>query len=254
MLQVNVVTLFPEMFDALSEWGISGRACRNKLLDLKCYNPRSYTEDRHQTVDDRPYGGGPGMVIMVEPLRRALQAIAADAGQREGGSEKAARARVINLSPQGQPLTQRKVLELAALPAMTLVCGRYEGIDQRFIDDEVDEQISLGDYVISGGELAAMVVIDAVIRQLPGALGDSESAEQESFVREGLLDYPHYTRPESLDGQQVPPVLLSGDHAAIEQWRLLQALRRTREQRPDLWQQLQLGEDEKKLLKASDEK
>ena len=158
MLHVNVITLFPEMFDAVSEWGISGRACRNGLLALKCYNPRSYTSDRHQTVDDRPYGGGPGMVMLVEPLRRALAATREDAAAAtKQGAQRS--GRVINLSPQGAPLTQGKVMELAELPAITLVCGRYEGIDQRFIDSEVDEEISLGDYVISGGELAAMVLI-----------------------------------------------------------------------------------------------
>ena len=239
-MQVGVLTLFPDMFSALSENGISGRAVDRGIVSIETYNPRDFTVDRHRSVDDRPYGGGPGMVMTAEPLSKALQHARDDIGQ----------AKVVSLSPQGRRLDQEKVVELANEQRVVLICGRYEGIDERFIEAEVDEEISLGDYVISGGELAAMVVLDAVIRQLPGALGDAESAEQDSFSRLGLLDCPHYSRPEQWRDREVPSVLLSGDHERIRQWRLQQALLRTRERRPDLFAQLELTDDERALLTA----
>ncbi len=237
-LRVEVITLFPEMFAAISEYGISGRAVKQGLLGLTCRNPRSYTHDRHQTVDDRPFGGGPGMVMKIAPLEAALADARASAG--EG-------ARVIYLSPQGRPLTQRRVRELAQEQALILIAGRYEGIDERFIETHVDEEVSIGDYVLSGGELPAMVLIDAVTRLLPGALGHADSAEQDSFT-DGLLDCPHYTRPEVYEGKRVPEVLLSGNHEHIRRWRLQQALGRTAERRADLLDSRSLSGEEKKLL------
>lgn len=223
MLSVGVVTIFPEMFGALRDHGITGRALREGLAGLQCWNPRDFTRDRHRSVDDRPYGGGPGMVMMAPPLCAAIRA----AKEALGG------ARVIYLSPQGAPLTQARVRDLAAGGSFVLLAGRYEGIDERVIAREVDEEISLGDYVLSGGELAAMVVLDAVIRLLPGALGHSDSAGQDSFS-DGLLDCPHFTRPEVFEGLAVPEVLLSGDHERIRRWRQEQARERTQARRPDL--------------------
>jgi tRNA (guanine37-N1)-methyltransferase len=223
-MKVAVVTLFPEMFGALVDYGVSGRAVRTGLLDIQCFNPRDYTLDRHQTVDDRPYGGGPGMVMRPEPLGAA---IAAARGWTEG-------ARVLYLSPQGRVLRHATVVEMAgAARDLILIAGRYEGIDERIVALEVDEEWSIGDYVLSGGELPAMVLLDALIRQLPGALGDADSAQQDSFVA-GLLDCPHYTRPPEYRGLGVPEVLLSGDHGAIERWRRQQAQARTAARRPDL--------------------
>lgn len=224
-MRIDVVTLFPAMITALNEWGIVSRAIRAGALELGTWNPRDFAHDPHRTVDDRPYGGGPGMVMMVQPLRDAIHA-ARDAA---GGD-----CRVIYLSPQGQRFDHDRARSYAeAGQALVLVAGRYEGIDERVIDSEIDEELSIGDFVLSGGELAAAVVIDAVTRLLPGVLGDAESAQQDSFVA-GLLDHPHYTRPREIDGRAVPEVLLGGNHREIEAWRREAALERTRRKRPDL--------------------
>ncbi len=225
-MKIAVVTLFPEMFVALTDSGISGRAVRNGLVELRFFNPRDFATDKHRTVDDRPYGGGPGMVMRCEPLRDAVQSA-------RQWMDAHAPLQVIYLSPQGQALQQAGVRQLAQAEQLILVAGRYEGVDERFIQSEIDQEISIGDYVVSGGELPAMVMMDALIRCLPGALGDEQSADQDSFT-EGLLDWPHYTRPESFAGMEVPDVLLSGDHARIAEWRRRQALERTRKRRPDL--------------------
>ncbi len=237
-MRFDIVTLFPGMFDAVTGYGITGRAVRSGLLRVETWNPRDHTSDRHRTVDDRPYGGGPGMVMLLEPLRSAIRAArAADA----------APARVIHLSPQGRLLDQAWLGELARRERIILLAGRYEGIDERLIQSEVEEELSIGDYVLSGGELAAMVVIDGVARLLPGALGHEESARQDSFGA-GLLDCPHYTRPERVGGRRVPEVLLSGDHRAIARWREKQALGRTWQRRPDLLERLDLSERQRALL------
>lgn len=227
-VQIDVVTLFPQMFAAISESGISGRAFARQCAQLQLWNPRDFTTDNHRTVDDRPYGGGPGMVMLAEPLDAALDA--AEARQREIGIDRPHR---VYLSPQGRTLDHALVMELAARPGLVFLAGRYEGVDQRLLDQRIDEYISIGDYVLSGGELAAMVVIDAIVRQLPGALGDADSAVQDSFVN-GLLDYPHYTRPEVYRGVPVPAVLMGGNHAKIQRWRLQQSLLATQRLRPDL--------------------
>jgi tRNA (guanine37-N1)-methyltransferase len=236
-MNIQVITLFPEAFRSLVSLGVTGRAVEDGRVELGLLNPRDFARDRHRTVDDRPYGGGPGMVMAVEPLRSAIRAARAQAGQ----------ARVSLLSPQGRPLDQAAVRELAARPQLILVCGRYEGIDERLIELEIDEEWSIGDYVLSGGELAAAVLVDTVTRLQPGVLGDEQSAEQDSFT-DGVLDCPHYTRPEEVEGLQVPPVLLSGDHGAIEQWRRKQSLGRTWLRRPDLLEGLQLDEESIALL------
>lgn len=235
---LGVITLFPEMFRAVTDFGVTGRAVKNGLLELHTWNPRDFTHDRHNTVDDRPYGGGPGMLMMVQPLRDAIHAAKAAAG--EG-------AKVIYLSPQGRKLDQQGVTELAQSSRLILVCGRYEGIDERIIQTEVDEEWSIGDYVLSGGELPAMTLIDSVSRLVPGVLGKQASAEQDSFS-DGLLDWPHYTRPESLDGLDVPAVLLSGNHEQIRLWRLQQSLGRTLLRRPELLQNLALTDEQTTLL------
>ena len=242
MYQFDVISLFPEMFDAVTESGVTGRARERKLFELVVWNPRDFAVNSYRTVDDRPYGGGPGMVMMVEPLEKSLAA----ARQRQKSSG-AKGTRVVHLSPQGRPLNHQKVMELSALQGLVLLAGRYEGVDERLIARAVDEEISIGDYVLSGGELAAMVVMDAIVRQLPGALGDAESASQDSFVS-GLLDCPHYTRPEVYEGGAVPPVLMSGNHAEIARWRLKQALGRTWQRRPDLLERRTLSAVEKALL------
>jgi tRNA (guanine37-N1)-methyltransferase len=242
MYQFDVVTLFPEMFDAVTESGVTGRARERKLFELVPWNPRDFAANSYRTVDDRPYGGGPGMVMMAEPLEKAVKA----ARQRQK-SAGVTRSRVLHLSPQGRPLDHLKVMELAALQGLVLVAGRYEGVDERLIARAVDEEVSIGDYVLSGGELAAMVVMDAVVRQMPGALGDAESATQDSFVN-GLLDCPHYTRPEVYEGEAVPQVLMSGNHAAIARWRLKQALGRTWQRRPELLEKHGLSGEEQALL------
>ncbi len=242
MLQFDVVTIFPQMFDAVAAAGVIGRAREKGIYQLVAWNPREFAHNAYRTVDDRPYGGGPGMVMMPEPLGKALAA--ARQRQRSAGVRK---PRVIHLSPQGRLLNHRLVMELAAEQGLVLLAGRYEGVDERVIAREVDDEISIGDYVLSGGELAVMVVIDCIVRQLPGVLGDAESAGQDSFVH-GLLDCPHYTRPEVYEGEAVPAVLLSGNHAEIGRWRLKQALGRTWQRRPDLLQQRKLSDDERRLL------
>lgn len=241
-MQFDVVTLFPPMFDAVAEAGVIGRAREKGIYQLVAWNPRDFAHNAYRTVDDRPYGGGPGMVMMPEPFSKALAA--ARQRQKSAGVTK---PRVIHLSPQGRLLNHKLVMELTAEQGLVLLAGRYEGVDERAIAHAVDDEISLGDYVLSGGELAAMVVIDCVVRQLPGVLGAAASALQDSFVN-GLLDCPHYTRPEVYEGKAVPPVLMSGNHAAIERWRLKQALGRTWERRPDLLSKRVLSDDEIKLL------
>jgi tRNA (guanine37-N1)-methyltransferase len=238
VIRFDCVTLFPEMFAALTDWGVTRRALEQELWSLALWNPRDFTTDNYRTVDDRPYGGGPGMVMLAEPLEKAIAAAKAAA---EG------EAKVIYLSPQGMVLDHKKVMGLAVEERVVLLCGRYEGVDERLIRRCVDEELSIGDYVLSGGELAAMVLIDAVVRQLPGALGDGLSAEQDSFVN-GLLDCPQYTRPEAYAGEAVPPVLLSGHHARIERWRLKQSLGRTWLRRPELLGRRGLSETERALL------
>ncbi|ODS24463.1 tRNA (guanosine(37)-N1)-methyltransferase TrmD [Candidatus Endobugula sertula] len=249
-MRVAIVTLFPEMFSALTDYGISGRAFGNQLLGIATYSPRDFTCDRHQTVDDRPYGGGPGMVMKVEPLQEAIRSAKQWAG--ENGRPN----RVIYLSPQGRVLKQSGVKELAQdaqVENFVLVAGRYEGIDERLLQQEIDEEWSIGDYVLSGGELPAMVLLDAIIRLLPGALGHESSAGEDSFS-DGLLDCPHYTRPEVYGGKKVPSVLLSGNHGSIERWRLEQSLKRTLERRPDLLaaklSNNELTQEQQKLLSA----
>ena len=237
-MRVDVVTLFPEMVETLLRFGVTGRAVERGLLTVATWNPREDTHDRHRTVDDRPYGGGPGMLMKVQPLRDTLQ---------RARRTVAPRGKTIYLSPQGRLLNQDGVRELAREPHLILLAGRYEGIDERLIEAEVDEEWSIGDYVLSGGELAALVMIDAVARLLPGALNDGESAEQDSFM-DGLLDCPHYTRPEEIDGRRVPAVLLSGDHAAIARWRRREALGRTWLRRPELLTSRPLDADERVLL------
>ena len=236
VIRFHAVTLFPEMFAAVTHSGISGRALEAGLWSLGLWNPRDFTKDNYRTIDDRPYGGGPGMVMLAEPLEKALDAV------KEAGGGK-----VIYLSPQGRKLDHAKVMELAGEDATTLLCGRYEGVDERLIRRRVDEELSIGDYVLSGGELAAMTVIDAVVRQIPGALGGEKSAAEESFV-EGLLDCLQYTRPEVYEGAKVPELLLSGHHENIRRWRLKQALGRTWLRRPDLLAARKLNDDERKLL------
>jgi tRNA (guanine37-N1)-methyltransferase len=237
-LKVGIVTLFPELFNALN-YGIVGRAIQQRLLDLSYWNPRDYTQDtKHRAVDDRPYGGGPGMVIQVQPIQNSVLAAKKELG---------AKTPVIYLSPQGKVLTQVQIKQLASRERMILIAGRYEGIDERLIDTCIDEEWSIGDYILSGGELPAMVLIDAMTRLFPGALGHEDSAQQDSFV-DGLLDHPHYTRPEELDGHRVPAVLLSGDHEAIRRWRLKQSLGRTWIRRPDLLEHRILNKEETVLL------
>jgi tRNA (guanine37-N1)-methyltransferase len=238
VIRFDCVTLFPEAFAAVGDYGITRRAREDGLWTLALWNPRDFTTDNYRTVDDRPYGGGPGMVMLAEPLAKAIAAAKA-AAQGE--------AKVIHLSPQGAVMDHRRVMELSAEKRLVLLCGRYEGVDERLIRGAVDEELSIGDYVLSGGELAAMVLIDAVVRQLPGALGDGMSAEQESFV-DGLLDCPQYTRPEVYEGSAVPAVLMSGHHAQIERWRLKQSLGRTWLRRPELLERRGMNEAERKLL------
>ncbi len=236
---IGIISLFPEMFKAITEFGVTGRAVKQNLLQVRCYNPRDFTYDKHKTVDDRPYGGGPGMLMMVQPLRDAIRMAKTEAG--EG-------VKVIYLSPQGRKLNQAGVKELSLNQKLILVCGRYEGIDERLIETEIDEEWSIGDYVLTGGEIPAMALIDAVARFIPGVLGKQASAEEDSFA-EGLLDCPHYTRPEMLDGLTVPSVLMSGNHKEIRQWRLKKSLERTWLRRPELLESLALTDEQAKLLK-----
>ncbi|MEJ2532896.1 MAG: tRNA (guanosine(37)-N1)-methyltransferase TrmD [Halioglobus sp.] len=237
-MRIALVSLFPEMFSAVTEHGVTGRAVAQGVVSVSHCNPRDFTADRHRTVDDRPYGGGPGMVMKIEPLRQAIAAAREAVGPG---------ARVIYLSPQGERFDHRRAVALAGEEALILVAGRYEGVDERLLETEMDEELSIGDYVLSGGELAAMVVIDAVTRQLPGVLGHEQSAQEDSFA-DGLLDCPHYTRPEAYRGRQVPEVLLSGNHEEIRRWRLKQALGRTLERRPDLLAGRALTPEEETLL------
>lgn len=237
-MRIGVVSLFPEMFDAITQFGVTGRAVTQNKLSVDYWNPRDFTSDKHRTVDDRPYGGGPGMVMKVEPLQGAIEA----AKKKLGSNTK-----VIYLSPQGRKLEQQHLQQLATRETMVFVAGRYEGIDERLIAQCIDEEWSIGDYVLSGGELAAMVMIDGVARLLPGVLGDEESAQQDSFMA-GLLDHPHFTRPERLLNQSVPKVLLGGDHEAIRKWRLKQSLGRTWLRRPDLLEEALLSSEQKALL------
>jgi tRNA (guanine37-N1)-methyltransferase len=239
VIRFDVVTLFPEMFAAITASGITSRALEAGLYSLTTWNPRDFTTDNYRTVDDRPYGGGPGMVMLPEPLERTLDAVRSAGG-----------GRVVYLTPQGRKLDHRRVMEFSAQKALTLLCGRYEGVDERLLERRVDEEVSIGDFVLSGGELAAMALIDACVRQLPGALGDGASALEESFA-DGLLDCPQYTRPEAWPpaaGATVPEVLMSGHHENIRRWRLKQALGRTWLRRPDLLEARTLNAEERKLL------
>ncbi|MGH8530293.1 MAG: tRNA (guanosine(37)-N1)-methyltransferase TrmD [Nevskiales bacterium] len=238
-MKIAVVSLFPEFVEQVGQWGVTGRALKRGLLSLEVLNPREFAQDRHRTVDDRVYGGGPGMVMQSPVLSAALSAARQVAG---------AEAKLAYLSPQGEPLTQDLARRFAQLPGLVLLCGRYEGVDERLIETEVDFELSIGDYILSGGELAAMVVIDTIARLLPGALNDAESAAQESFT-DGLLDHPQYTRPENWAGRPVPEVLLSGDHAAIARWRMKQALGRTWLKRPELLEGLGLNAEQQTLLR-----
>ena len=243
-MQLGIVTLFPEMFAAVTEHGISARAVRSGLMNLELFNPRDYTTDKHRTVDDKPFGGGPGMLMKTEPLMASIAAARQAVRQKQTIAEK---ARVIYLSPQGQTLKQGSIIDLAKRESMILLCGRYQGIDNRVLENEIDEEWSLGDFVISGGELAAMTLIDAMTRFQPGALGDEGSALEDSFSN-GLLHSPEYTRPQSIDGSDVPKVLLSGDHEAIRKWRLKQSLGATWLKRPDLLQAMSLEREQEELL------
>jgi tRNA (guanine37-N1)-methyltransferase len=237
-MRFDIVTLFPEMVREALRWGVTGRALELGLAALETWNPRDYTHDRHRTVDDRPYGGGPGMVMKVEPLRDAI---------RHARAASSSPPLVVYLSPQGRKLNQDVVRRFAELPRLLLVAGRYEGIDERLIEAEIDEEWSIGDYVLSGGELAALVIFDAVTRLLPGVLGHEESAAQDSHMA-GLLDCPHYTRPDEIDGRKVPDILQSGNHEAIRRWRLKQSLGRTWARRPDLLASRPLDAEQRKLL------
>jgi tRNA (guanine37-N1)-methyltransferase len=237
-VQIGVVSLFPEMIRTIAEYGVVGRAAQRELISLSIENPRDHAHDSHRTVDDRPYGGGPGMVMKFAPLAAAIDAVKS---RLPTGSP------VVYLSPQGGVFDQAVAKRLASLPGMVLLAGRYEGVDERLIDAHIDEELSLGDFVLSGGEVAAMAIIDAVVRLLPGVLGDDESALQDSFM-EGLLDHPHFTRPEEIAGQAVPAVLLSGDHQKIARWRCKQALGRSFLRRPDLVDKLNLDNEQQKLL------
>lgn len=237
-MQMQVVTLFPQMVNAVAEYGVVGRAVERGIMALQFQDPREYTDDVHRTVDDRPYGGGPGMVMKYEPAAAAIRA--AKSAMPPGSP-------VVCLSPQGAVFDQAAAKRFAQLPGIILLSGRYEGIDERLIESDVDEELSLGDFVLSGGEIAAMAVIDAVVRLLPGVLGDEASAEQDSFM-DGLLDHPHYTRPEEVEGRRVPDVLLSGDHARIARWRYQQALGRSFVRRPDLVERLNLTDEQQHVL------
>jgi tRNA (guanine37-N1)-methyltransferase len=237
-MHFGVVSLFPEMIGTIGEYGVVGRAQQRDLIKVDVENPRDHTSDAHRTVDDRPYGGGPGMVMKVEPVAAALESAK---GKLPEGCP------VVYLSPQGRVFDQAVAKRFSTLPGLVLLAGRYEGIDERLIESHIDEEISLGDFVLSGGEIAAMAVIDAVVRLLPGVLGDDESAIQDSFM-EGLLDHPHYTRPEEIAGRKVPDVLLSGDHAEIARWRNKQALGRSYVRRPDLLEKLDLTDEQRTLL------
>jgi tRNA (guanine37-N1)-methyltransferase len=236
-VKVSVISLFPEMFQAITQYGVTGRAIKSGLVEVDFYNPRDFTHDKHKTVDDRPYGGGPGMLMKVQPLKDAIASAKVSVPN----------AKVIYLSPQGRTLTQEGVQQLAKQAEFILVAGRYEGVDERLIQSEIDEEWSIGDFVLSGGELPAMVLMDTVFRMVPGVLGKQASADEDSFA-DGLLDCPHYTRPETYQGRSVPDVLLSGNHEEIRRWRLKQALGRTYERRPELLQGRLMRVEEETLL------
>ncbi len=242
-MRIAIVTLFPEMFEAISDYGITSRALKQGLVELQTWNPRQFTADKHNTVDDRPYGGGPGMLMMIQPLQDAI------AQAKAWASQEGQNCKVIYLTPQGRQFDKSGASELAAGDNLVLIAGRYEGIDERLIEQEVDEEWSIGDYVLSGGELASMVMIDAITRLIPGALGHAQSAEQDSFT-DGLLDCPHYTRPEDFNGHKVPAVLMSGNHEHIRRWRLQQALGRTWQRRPELLEKLNLSAEQQTLLET----
>lgn len=249
MKHFDVITIFPEMFDALADHGITRRALDEKRFELKAWDPRDFTSDNYRRVDDRPYGGGPGMVMLPEPLQACIDA--AKARQKEAGVE---RTLVVLMSPQGERLGEDLVKELASVPGLVIIAGRYEGVDERLVQRSVDREVSIGDYVTSGGELPAMVMIDCIVRKLPGVLNDAESATQDSFssvdvsLPRGILDWPHYTRPMEWKDAKVPDVLMSGNHAAIERWRRKQALGRTWDRRPDLVEEAKLSREDRQLL------
>ena len=236
-MKIGVITLFPEMFSGLTDYGVISRVLKQGLAELSFWNPRDFTVDKHRTVDDRPYGGGPGMLMKVQPLRDAIQA----------AKVALPKARVVYLSPQGEAIKQGLVQQQLEVEQLILVCGRYEGIDERLFKTDIDTEWSLGDFVLSGGEIEAQAVIDACLRLIPGALGCDDSAQQDSFS-DGLLDCPHYTRPEVLAGEEVPKVLLSGNHAEIAKWRMKQSLIRTADRRPDLLDSLQLSDEQQQIL------
>ena len=240
MRRIDVITLFPDWVDSVSAYGVIGRALHQGLVDLECYNPREYTHDRHGAVDARPYGGGPGMVMCYQPLYAAI----------EVAKQRSQEARVVHLSPQGCLLNQREIERLYAHQNLIVVCGRYEGIDERLLEAVVDEDVSIGDFVVSGGELPAMLLIDALVRLIPGALGHPDSTAEDSF-QQTWFDHPHYTRPQNIEGHRVPEVLLSGNHEAIRRWRMEQALRRTQSRRPDLIRNARLNQEELELLERA---
>ena len=241
----SVITLFPEMFDAIADFGVTRRGLDEKAWALHCFNPREFAVNAYKTIDDRPYGGGPGMVMMAEPLNAAL-----DLAVAQQVADGVAKPKVVYVTPQARPITDAGIRDLANEDGLIFLCGRYEGIDERLIKARVDVEVSIGDYVLSGGELAAMVLIDAMVRLLPGVLGDGQSAVEDSFspARDGLLDHPHYTRPEIWNGEAVPPVLMSGDHAKIETWRRKQALQRTQQRRADFLDGKACSKQDLKLL------
>jgi tRNA (guanine37-N1)-methyltransferase len=241
-MDIHVISIFPEMFEAITEQGVVGRAIKNNLLSLTIHNPRDFTDDKHRRVDDRPFGGGPGMVMMVEPLVKAINAAKAAVPEELANSTK-----VVYMSPQGSVFNHKKAAQLQSQQSLIMIAGRYEGIDERVIRNHVDEEWSVGDYVLSGGELPVMIVVDAVARLLPESLGNSASAEQDSFAA-GLLDCPHYTRPENFAGEDVPSVLTGGDHTAIARWRMQQSLGRTWLRRPDLLDNIDLTTEQAQLL------
>ena len=236
-MRIAVISIFPEMLRAITDFGVTRRAVRNGLIEIHCINPRDYAYDKHQKVDERPFGGGPGMLMMVQPLRDAILK----------AKELLPDAAVVYLSPQGRVFSHSAAVNMARREEIIFLCGRYEGIDERVVESLVDEEWSIGDYVLSGGELPAMVMIDAISRMVPGVLGDQESAQEDSFAL-GLLDYPQYTRPEEIDGMRVPEVLLSGNHKEIRKWRLGMSLARTYERRPDILKNLALTDEQEKLL------
>ena len=236
-MRIDIVSIFPEMFEAVKCYGSVRRAIECRALDLRLWDPRDSTDDNYRRVDDRPYGGGPGMVMLAEPLARTLKRLRKDG----------ANGRVIHLTPQGARLEQDRIQNLATLSGLVLLTGRYEGIDERLIEQEVDEEISIGDYVLAGGELPAMVLVEGLVRYLPGVLGNEDSVKSDSFTA-GLLDWPHYTRPEVYGGDQVPPVLLSGHHEEIRRWRMKQALGRTWQKRPELLRDIELTDEQRELL------